>query len=143
MAGSRARGILWTGANVVMGLAFGFSVAVQVNDPDPLRWMAIYGAAAVICGAELKRRVRPQYPILLAAAALAWAASIAPRVIGKIRFGEMFAEFEMKNAGVEEAREMYGLLIVAFWMLAVAWAAGRRRRSTVAPRPTEASPAGR
>ena len=142
MAGNRARSILWTGANAVMGLAFGFSVAVQVNDPDPLRWMAIYGAAAVICTAELTRRVRARYPVLLAAAALGWAASIAPRVIGKVRFGELFAEFEMKNAGVEEAREMYGLLIVALWMLAVAWAAWRRSRSTAAPGPTEASPAG-
>ena len=127
MAGSGAWGILWMSANAVMSLAFGFSVAVQVNDPDPLRWMAIYGAAAVCCVAELKRRVRAPYPVLLAAVALGWAGSLAPDVIGKVRFGEMFAEFEMKNAGVEQAREMYGLLIVALWMLAVACAAWRRR----------------
>jgi hypothetical protein len=117
-----------------MVLAFGFSVAVQLNDPDPLRWMAIYGAAVVLCGLELKRRVRAVYPALLATVALGWAASIAPRVIGKVRLGEMFAEFEMKNAGVEESREMYGLLIVALWMLAVAWAAWRRTRPGVSRR---------
>ena len=121
---------VWTGTNAVMLLAFVFSVIVQVNDPDPLGWMAVYGAAAVICGLELKRRVRPLFPALLAAVALSWAATIAPRVIGKVRFGEMFAEFEMKNAGVEESREMYGLLIVAVWMAAVALAAGRRRTAT-------------
>jgi len=38
----------------------------------------------------------------------------------------MFTEFEMKNAGVEESREMYGLLIVAAWMAAVAVAARLR-----------------
>jgi len=101
-------------------------VAVQYNDPDPARWMAIYGAAAAVCAAELWRRTRLGYPALVGAIALAWAASIAPRVLGVVRFGDMFAEFEMRNAGVEESREMYGLLIVAAWMAAVAVAARLR-----------------
>lgn len=130
VAGEIANGnrIVWTAANAVMLLAFAFSAVVQVNDPDPVGWMAIYGAAALISGLELKRRVRSLFPALLAVAALAWAASIAPRVVGKVRFSEMFAEFEMRNVGVEESREMYGLLIVALWMAAVALAAWRRRQ---------------
>jgi transmembrane protein TMEM220 len=122
----------WTALNAVMLLAFLFSAAVQYNDPDPVRWMAIYGAAAAICAAELRRRTRLGYPALVGAIALAWAASIAPRVLGVVRFSAMFAEFEMKNAGVEESREMYGLLIVAAWMAAVAVAARLRsaRRTT-------------
>jgi transmembrane protein TMEM220 len=122
------KGIIWTAANAVMLLAFVFSVAVQVNDPDPVGWMAVYGAAAVVCGFELKRRVRPLFPALLAATALTWSATIAPRVLGKVRFSEMFAEFEMRNPGVEESREMYGLLIVALWMIVIVVAARRRGR---------------
>ena len=122
------KGIIWTAANAVMLLAFVFSAAVQVNDPDPVGWMAVYGAAAVVCALELKRRVRPLFPALLAATALTWSATIAPRVLGKVRFGEMFAEFEMRNAGVEESREMYGLLIVALWMFVIVVAAWRRGR---------------
>lgn len=118
--------LAWTALNAVMLLAFLFSAAVQYNDPDPVRWMAIYGAAAAICAAELWRRTRLGYPALVGAIALAWAASIAPRVLGVVRFGDMFAEFEMRNAGVEESREMYGLLIVAAWMAAVAVAARLR-----------------
>jgi len=118
--------LAWTVANAVMCLAFVFSVAVQYNDPDPIGWMAVYGTAAVICGLEVGRRVRPVFAALLSAVGLAWAASIAPRVIGKVPFGAMFAEFEMKNLGVEESREMYGLLIVAAWMAVVALAAWRR-----------------
>ena len=121
----------WTIANAVMLLAFLFSLAVQYNDPDPLRWMAIYGAAAAVCALELARRTRLGYPAIVGAAALTWAVSIAPRVLGVVRFGDMFAEFEMKNAGVEESREMYGLLIVALWMglvaLAVRLRTARRR----------------
>ena len=41
---------------------------------------------------------------------------MAPDVIGKTTFGEMFQEFHMINTVVEEAREMCGLLIVAAWM---------------------------
>lgn len=117
----------WTAANALMLLAFLFSVVVQYNDPDPIRWMAIYGAAAAVCGFELRRRTRSLYPSLVALIALVWAATIAPRVIGKVPFADMFASFEMKNAGVEESREMYGLLIVVGWMVAVGVGARRRR----------------
>ncbi|HEV8599707.1 MAG TPA: transmembrane 220 family protein [Gemmatimonadales bacterium] len=118
---------LWIIANAVMCLAFLFSTVVQLNDPDPIRWMGVYGAATVVCGLELRRGVRAWIPALLAVLALTWAATIAPRVIGKVGFTEMFAEFEMRNAGVEEAREMYGLLFVAIWMGVIA---AFERRST-------------
>lgn len=118
--------LAWSLANVVMGLAFVFSIGVQYNDPDPIGWMAVYGTAALICGLEVRRRVRLVFPAALSAVALAWAATIAPRVVGKVPFGAMFAEFEMKNLGVEESREMYGLLIVTAWMAVVAVAARRR-----------------
>jgi len=52
--------------------------------------------------------------------ALAWAATIAPRVIGQVPFLDMFKEFEMKDIGVEESREMYGLILVGGWMSFVA-----------------------
>ena len=107
--------------------AFVFSVIVQFNDPDPLLWAAIYAAAAIVCLVELRRRTHPGIPAALAGIALAWAATIAPRVVGKVRFSAMFAEFEMANAGVEESREMYGLLFIALWTIAVALAAWRRR----------------
>lgn len=116
----------WTVANVVMTLAFAASVVVQYNDPDPLPWIAVYGAAAVIAGLETFRRVRPVFPALLSAVALVWTATLAPRVLGKVPFGDMFAEFEMSNPGIEESREMYGLLLVSAWIAAIAIAAWRR-----------------
>lgn len=118
---------LWTAANFLMLAMFAASVAVQINDPDPLGWMAIYGAATIVAGREVRRRNRPLFPALVALVALVWAATIAPRVIGKIPFGSMFGAFEMKDLGVEESREMYGLLLVAVWMAAVALAAWRRK----------------
>jgi len=111
---------LWVAANILMLLMFLFSVAVQYNDPDPYVWMPVYGAAALMCGLELAHKVKWWYPTLVALGTIAWAATIAPRVFGHVPFLEMFSAWEMKNAGVEESREMYGLLIVAVWMIVLA-----------------------
>ena len=122
-----ARRHVWTAANAVMLLALAFSVVVQFNDADPWLWVAVYGAAGLVCALELRRRTRPAFAAIVAIVALGWAATIAPRVIGTVPFTEMFAEFEMQNIGVEESREIYVLLIVGAWMAPVTVAAWRRR----------------
>jgi hypothetical protein len=70
---------------------------------------------------------------LLALGCLVWAATIGPDVLGQIPFGDMFGAWEMRNLGIERSREMYGLLIIAAWMIAIALNALRiRRRSATA-----------
>ena len=120
-------------ANWVMTAAFLFSVAVQYNDPDPIRWMLIYGLAALACVLKLRGRLRWYFPAALGATAFGWAASIAPRVIGKTTFGDMFQSFHMINPVVEEAREMGGLLIVAAWMVVLV-VASKHARTAETPR---------
>jgi hypothetical protein len=110
----------WRIADAVFLAMFLFSVAVQFNDPDPFVWSAIYGLAAVACALSLAGRLRPWFPAVVGIAALLWAATIAPRVIGRVPFLEMFGAFEMKDLAVEESREMYGLGLVALWMTALA-----------------------
>jgi transmembrane protein TMEM220 len=34
--------------DLTMALLFAFAAALQFNDPDPIRWIAIYGAACVL-----------------------------------------------------------------------------------------------
>jgi len=128
-------GRLWTLANAVMLLMFLFSAAVQYNDPDPLAWMGIYGAAAVVCGLEIRRRGSAWAPAALAAIALVWAGSLYHRA-HEVPLASLVAEWEMRDLRVEEAREMYGLTIVGIWMLvmvAVRWA--RARPASVQTRP--------
>ena len=96
---------------------FIFSVAVQYNDPDPLTWMTIYGLAAVACAVAFKWPAHWLLPGALVLVSLIWAGMIAPHIWGKVRVGELFEAWEMKDQRVEEAREMGGLLIVAAWML--------------------------
>jgi Transmembrane family 220, helix len=107
-------------ANWVMTAAFLFSVAVQYNDPDPLRWMLIYGLAVLACGLKEAGWLRWYLPAAVSATALGWAASLLPRVLGRTTFAEMFQSFHMINTVVEEAREMGGILIVAAWMAVLA-----------------------
>ena len=116
---------IWQIADALFFLMFALSVAVQFNDPDPIRWAAIYGAAALVCLLSLMRRVKKWQPLVVGAAALIWAASIAPRVVGRVDPKSMFSAWEMKDSGIEESREMYGLLLVAFWMGVVAARAAR------------------
>ena len=128
MAAERFQGVAWKVADVLFLLMFAFSVVVQVNDPDPLPWMAIYGAAALACLLSLIGKLPWQFAVVTGIIALAWAASIAPRVIGQVPFMEMFAEFEMKDIGVEESREMYGLILIGGWMSIVGHRAFWRKR---------------
>ena len=111
---------IWQTADVLFFLMFAISVVVQFNDPDPIRWAAIYGAAAVVCLLSLVRRVASWQPLVVGAIALVWAATIGPRVVGRVDPKSMFSAWEMKDLGIEESREMYGLLLVAFWMAVVA-----------------------
>ena len=108
-----------------MAALFVFAAAVQYNDPDPLRWMALYLAAAASFLLAVLRRLPWWLPVVIGLVALAWAATLAPHVLGRVGVGEMVDAWEMKDARVEEGREMYGLLIVAGWMAVLAFA-GRR-----------------
>jgi hypothetical protein len=101
-----------------MAALFAFAAAVQFNDPDPIRWIAIYSAAcALSVMAFVRRRVSPALPLAVFVVALAWAALIAFGGPAASEYGHMFDAWEMTSPSVEEAREASGLLIVAAWMV--------------------------
>jgi hypothetical protein len=112
-----------------MFVAFVLSVVVQLNDPDPLPWAAIYGAAAAACLLNLKGRGRWWMPAGIGLLALVWSIALAPGVLGQVPFTSMFGAWEMENAGIERSREMYGLLLIAAWMAVLAIPAFRSRRT--------------
>jgi hypothetical protein len=106
---------------------FLLAVAVQWNDPDPVRWMAIYGAAfAVALVVALRGRIDMTMPILVGLVALLWSLMTLTGVPAA-SYRHMFDAWEMRSEPIEAAREATGLLIVAAWMFVVA--GGQRRRS--------------
>ena len=102
--------------NVVLALGFAAAAVVQWNDPDPLRWMALYGGAAVACLAW--RRVRRGWVVaaVVGAIALAWSVAISVGIERLATVDELFSPMEMKGGPIEESREALGLGIVAAWM---------------------------
>jgi hypothetical protein len=103
--------------DLVMALLFAFAAALQFNDPDPIRWIAMYAAAcAVSLAMYFKLRAVPAIPLAVLAIAIVWAAMIAFGGPPASEYGHMFDAWEMKSPSVEEAREASGLLIVAAWM---------------------------
>jgi hypothetical protein len=116
---------IWKVGDWVMLLAILFSIVVQFNDPDPFAWIAIYGLAAGASVLGLLGRGHWACPAVVGLVAAVWAARIAPRVLSQVPFLAMFDAFEMENAGIEESREMYGLVFIATWMVVLAVRAAR------------------
>jgi hypothetical protein len=116
-------------ACLAMALLFACFTAVQYNDPDPARWMAIYGSAALVSALGAFRPSSSWLPgAVVAAVALVWSLAVALPIIGQpVAWNQVFATMRMVGPNVEETREALGLLIVAAWMAAIAVRGWRRR----------------
>jgi hypothetical protein len=65
------------------------------------------------------RRSHVVVPAAVAGISIVWAVVYAAQGAWSVPPGEMFAEWEMKNEQVRQTREMFGLLIVATWMVVI------------------------
>ena len=89
---------------LLAALAFCACVAVQFNDPDPGRWVAVYSAAAVVCGLEVLGMRRPILPWGLLGVSMLWSA-----VLGV----SLDAAALQQGFDDEVIRELGGLVVVA------------------------------
>ncbi len=119
--------------NGLMAALFIFAAALQYNDDDIVRWMAIYLAAAACCIAFPLRKLKPWMPVLVTVVSVGWSVIYMLRGRLGMPLGQMFATWEMQNEQIVEEREMFGLLIVAAWMIVLAFAA--RRKPAAAGKP--------
>ncbi len=114
---------------IICALLF-LSAAVQWNDPDPLRWIAVYGAAFLVClVVALRGRIPAAVPMVVAVIALGWAALVIGEGPSLSAYARMFGSWEMRAPAVEEAREATGLLITGSWLVVVAVAQTRARKA--------------
>lgn len=112
---------------------FLLSVAVQWNDPDPLPWALLYGAACVLAlGGALGRPSTGGAVALLLIAGL-WALSLTPSLGAFVSRDLSSVAFQMKAGDLleEEARECGGLLLVCLASLVQVMDANARRRRSV------------
>jgi hypothetical protein len=106
-------------ASGVMLIAFGMSMVVQLNDPDPIRWVVLYGIAAALSGLALAGRLY-FWPtavaclVYLGGIALLWDA--APDTTPAA-----FVSIAMKDVVQERVRELWGLVLCLSWCSVLLW----------------------
>jgi len=117
-------------AHAGMVAVFALCAFVQLNDPDPLRWIAMYVAALVVAALGAAGRPDPWLAGIVATIALGWAGSQADAFVTCLGAGHTcFSSWDMHDDAIaEEAREAGGLLIAAAWsIVALADSLWRRR----------------
>lgn len=107
-------------ANGFMLVLFVWTAIVQYNDPDPVLWIFIYGAAALCCALYMADRL----PVLLATILSGVYTLGALYLLFRITVGPLpfLDETGREMMGMmEEPREMLGLWIAAAWTGFLAW----------------------
>lgn len=103
------------------------SASLQYNDPDPLRWGAVYlacGASAIVL---LPRPGWWPVTVAVAIAAAIWSTVLWAGVAGHVSFADFVGKMSEKGGKVEELREAAGLSIAAIGCALCAWAARKRK----------------
>ena len=106
--------------NAIMAGLFLISALVQLNDPDPLAWMAVYSLCAVTCLLTFTRYRSWMVPTAVGGLCLLWILSLIPGIYAEsstITWSEVVGSMEMKSMQSELVREAGGLLIAVVWML--------------------------
>ncbi len=116
------KGLSW-----LMAALLFVSVALQYNDPDPIRWMVIYGAGGIISVLLPAKKPLAALAVLVGVIAAAWALYLVHRVWGVIALSDLTSKMSEKGGAVEEGREAGGLAIEAVWLLFAASFRATRR----------------
>ena len=97
---------------------FGFA-AVQWNDPDPLRWITLYGAAGSASLLAATGRSPRWLALATGAVALVWALTLVPEALQLRQLEDFTKRMDIMRPEIEIAREVGGLTIVTLAMAAV------------------------
>lgn len=110
--------------NSILALMFMAFAFVQVNDPDPILWILIYGAMAAVSVMAIFNFYLPKLMWALVAGYLVYEVMLFPGVMEWFNSSDrslLFDDFaKMQNLYIEEAREFLGLticlLVLAFYL---------------------------
>jgi hypothetical protein len=117
---------------VVSALAC-WAAYLQLNDPDPERWFALYAACAAVALASALGRGSALVAAAVGLVALIWACAIVPELLGRWTPADLGASMSSARPEVEYGRELGGLSIVAAYC-AAAYFMARRRMAGAEPR---------
>ncbi len=110
--------------NAIFALLFLSFAALQYNDPDPVIWILIYGAMAVVCFMAIRGRYSNPAMIGLAAVYIVYALLLSPALLTWLSSDDRSLLFDdlakMQYPYIEETREILGLMICLV-VLAINW----------------------
>jgi len=110
--------------NTLLALMFMAFAFVQVNDPDPVLWILIYGAMAAVCVMAIFEYYIPRLMLVQAMGYLVYSVILFPGVKEWYESSDWTLLFDdlakMQHLYIEEAREFLGLmicvLVLAFYL---------------------------
>ena len=108
-------------ANFILAVMFLLFAFLQINDPDPILWISIYGIMAAICiMAAFNYYIKPLMLFLLGAF-FAYCCFLYPGVkewMAQPDLGILFDDvMKMQYPYIEESREFLGLIICLIVLL--------------------------
>ena len=111
-------------AHAVMAVLAMIAAYLQLNDPDPLRWVALYMGCAAVAFSYACQRPARRLALGMALVAAAWALAIVPELIGRWGPGQLLHAMVPNHPEIEYGREFGGLVIVAsYCALSYLWRA--------------------
>ena len=116
--------------HIILAVLFTLFAALQFNDPDPLQWIAVYGAVAALCALAATGRY-PVWPTRIVTAVIAiWMILILPGFLAWLRDGmpSITGTMSAENQYIETVREFLGLAITLAAMIHLLLR-GRRRNA--------------
>jgi hypothetical protein len=101
--------------HAILAVTFLLFAFVQLNDPDPLIWIAIYGAMAVLCVLAIFRMYYPKVMIVMLIGYAAYSLVAYEGVVEWLKHDDKTVIFDdiakMQYPFVEYSREFLGLWI--------------------------------
>jgi hypothetical protein len=119
--------------NFILAIMFLLFAFVQINDPDPVIWILIYGAMAVLCIMAIFEFYPTKFTIGLLVLYVLYSIVYIPGVMEWFRQENKAMLFDdvakMQYPYVEEAREFLGLVICIIVLIVFVIRARRRKIS--------------
>ena len=105
--------------NIILTLLFLVFAVVQLNDPDPIVWVIIYGAAAVVSGFAAAGRYDKNVILTIIGICIVWMLTLVPGVIDWVNEGmpSITGSMKAESPYIEYLREFLGLLIIFLALL--------------------------
>ena len=99
--------------NIILTLLFILFAAVQLNDPDPWLWVAIYGLVAGVSGFAIFQKYNKGVVYLGIAICIIGLAILFPELINWMNMGtpNIVETMKVERSYIEFVREFFGLAI--------------------------------